>query len=125
MVRPVELNLPATPIAPALARAGLEPVCAAIPEDAGASVRIIVSELIAAAVQRGGVSALEEITVRAFPNDVGVHVEVTDAGRGLERSSSADGPDAVWGQFVMKRLASDWGIARSGASTTVWFDVAA
>jgi anti-sigma regulatory factor (Ser/Thr protein kinase) len=121
MVTPIELNLPATPIAPALARAGLGPVCDAIPRDASASLRLIVSEIIATAVRHARLSGLDEITVRAVPNDVGVHVEVTDAGPAFDPSIASQ----AIGEFVLKRLASDWGIARRGESTTVWFDVAA
>jgi anti-sigma regulatory factor (Ser/Thr protein kinase) len=123
MVTPIELNLPATPIAPALARAGLGPVCDAIPRDASASLRLIVSEIIATAVRHARLSGLDEITVRAVPNEVGVHVEVTDAGPAFDPSTASQ--EQAMGEFVMKRLASGWGIARRGRSTTVWFDVAA
>jgi anti-sigma regulatory factor (Ser/Thr protein kinase) len=125
MVPPIELDLPATPLASALARAGLRPICDAIPSEASVDLCIIVSELIAAAVRHARISGLDEITVRAAPNDVGVHVEITDAGPGFDFSIGARSEGMAWGPFVMRRLASDWGVARRGEHTTVWFDVAA
>lgn len=87
------------------------------------TVKLLVSELAANAVQHGGTS----FTVRFDRTDGRVRVEVTDQGGGRPRLAAQD-PWAVSGRGLrlVDALATAWGIDQEPPpATTVWFTVAA
>lgn len=122
----LEQTLPATSDAPALARAAVEPLAAALEHPVGCDLRLLVSELVTNAVRHGSAPPGGEVGLTAVKRDGHVHVEVSEPGPGLakpDRAPSPGGARGGWGLFLVDRLAVDWG-TRTGTPSCVWFDLA-
>lgn len=126
---PEVLRLPTEPIAPALARAAVTGVVRGLSDDALADLNLLVTEVVSSAVGHSSAAGASEVVVTIDAGDDRVTVAVSDAGPGFGSGSdpyselAADNRDGGWSVFLVKRLASDWGIARDGDETTVWFAV--
>lgn len=121
--RPLRIDLPRGPRAPAAARAELEQVKDAFPEERFEEARLLVSELVTNAVRHGEGSSVR-VEVRAYADSA--YVEVIDAGDGFGARSAAAARDwedleleGGWGLPLVERLADDWGSFEG--STHVWF----
>jgi anti-sigma regulatory factor (Ser/Thr protein kinase) len=119
-----ELRLPAAPIAPALARAGIRSITTDLPDRAQADVALLASEVVTNAVRHGS-SAGDDIVVRL---DVGrvVHVEVVDSNPVFPSSRLSDPISPIhggWGLFLLDSVADAWGVDDDGRGKKVWFEL--
>jgi anti-sigma regulatory factor (Ser/Thr protein kinase) len=78
-------------------------------------VALIVSELVADAVQHG----VGAISLRADVEGDAVRIEVGDEGRVALAPSPEPGAHGGWGLRIVERLADDWGVL--DGRTRVWF----
>ena len=94
---------------------------AAVRED----VLLLVTELVANALQHGGVGPEGQVDVemRLWPERV--RVEVVDPGTDFAavrpRPSHAD--PGGWGLVLVDRIAARWGVGRGPSFTRVWFEL--
>jgi anti-sigma regulatory factor (Ser/Thr protein kinase) len=94
---------------------------AAVRED----VLLLVTELVANALQHGGVGPEDQVGVemRLWPERV--RVEVVDPGTDFAavrpRPSHAD--PGGWGLVLVDRIAARWGVGRGPSFTRVWFEI--
>lgn len=78
-------------------------------------VALIVSELVANAVQHG----VGAISLRADVEGDAVWIEVADEGNVALAPSPEPGAHGGWGLRIVEQLADDWGVL--DGSTRVWF----
>lgn len=122
------LRLPSEPIAPALARASVTGVARSLSDVALADLNLLLTEVVSNAVRHGRITGADEIVVAVDVADDRVTVSVSDTAPGVGVATSAselaaDNRDGGWGVFLLKRLASEWGIDRHDDKTTVWFSI--
>ena len=120
-----ELHLPAEAIAPALARAGIRPVTAGLPDRVAADVALLTTEVVSNAVKHASTRPSDEITLRISNADA-VRVEVVDCGDLFEPPAEHTAWEARtygWGLFLVNSLARTWGIEREGTGKKVWFEL--
>jgi anti-sigma regulatory factor (Ser/Thr protein kinase) len=121
-----ELSLPAEPIAPALARAGVASLTASLPDEFAADVALLTTEIVSNAVRHAPTGSLVEIGLRADVGGGRIRVEVTDPGAGFSphaRARPGDLAASGWGLLLLDRLASRWGAAPDADGNTVWFEL--
>ena len=95
---------------------------AELPESTLDDARLLVSELVANAVEHA--SADGEVEVRADLSDGRLRVEVSDSGPGftyVPRREGAGGSERGWGLHFTDLVASRWGIDER--PTVVWFEL--
>jgi anti-sigma regulatory factor (Ser/Thr protein kinase) len=100
-------SFPKTPSAAAQARELLARLDGALPDGMFEDARLLLSELVANAVEHGG--AAGDVEVRIALGDANLRVEVYDAGSGFE-----------W--TPRNAVASRWAVER-GERTCVWFEL--
>ena len=119
---PVECVLPASPLAPKLARLFLgRTACSDHCTDRGDPI-LLVSELVTNALLHG----VPPIGLTVQCAGTRLIVGVTDAGqRPIILPAEPTGADAPSGRglFLLQALAGDWGIRTHARGTTVWFSV--
>ena len=126
---PEVLRLPTEPIAPALARASITGVARDLPDVVLADLNLLLTEVVSNAVRHARTAGAHEIVVSVDVGDDRVTVAVSDPGPGFDAGPgaypdlAADSRDGGWGVFLLKRLASDWGVGRDTGKTTVWFAI--
>jgi sigma-B regulation protein RsbU (phosphoserine phosphatase) len=123
----MELRLPAEPIAPALARAGIRGAAPDLPDRTAADLALLLTELVSNAVRHASQTPGDEIRVRLYADDP-VRVEVVDTGPGFEPlalASSVGVQSSGWGLILLDRIASTWGVEHGLDETTVWFELGA
>jgi anti-sigma regulatory factor (Ser/Thr protein kinase) len=123
---PLELALPRTVQAPAVARAAISGLCDDLQLDATlrSTIVLLVSEVVSNAVLHSSGPADADVTVRATVTPEAVRVAVIDAGDGFtpaERDPTRI--DGGYGLFLLEKSASRWGV-ESTRPTTVWFELA-
>jgi anti-sigma regulatory factor (Ser/Thr protein kinase) len=86
------------------------------------TLHLLVTELVANSVRHAKADAL---TLRVIVGPKAVRTEVTDPGPGFDPAKTGVPRDdhSGWGLFLVERLAERWGVARSGRSTRVWFEL--
>jgi anti-sigma regulatory factor (Ser/Thr protein kinase) len=122
-----ELRLPAEPIAPALARAGIRGAAPDLPDRTAADLALLLTEVVSNAVRHASPSPGDEIRIRLHTGEP-VRVEVVDGGPGFEplAPAASDGAQASgWGLFLLDRIASAWGVEHGSDGTMVWFELRA
>jgi anti-sigma regulatory factor (Ser/Thr protein kinase) len=88
-------------------------------------VRLLLTELITNSLRHGGMTADDEIGVRAELSDGTVRIEVHDPGRdGPPEVRTPDPPGGGYGLFLVDRLTNQWGVDRRDG-TTVWAELSA
>jgi anti-sigma regulatory factor (Ser/Thr protein kinase) len=97
----------------------------ALPTAVREDVLLLVTELVANAVQHAGVGAEASVhvAVRHWPQRV--RVEVVDPGTDLaipRTRVSGDVPGG-WGLVLVDRIAARWGVGRGPSRTCVWFEI--
>jgi anti-sigma regulatory factor (Ser/Thr protein kinase) len=96
-----------------------------LPAGVREDVLLLVTELVANALQHGGAGPEEEVEVemRLWPQRV--RVEVVDPGTDVTgvraRPSHAD--PGGWGLVLVDRIAARWGVGRGASFTRVWFEI--
>jgi len=115
-------KLPKSPAAAATARELVERVREELSDSALEDARLLVSELVANAVEHA--QADGEIEVNVALEDSSLRVEVIDSGPGFEYVPRAEdsGNERGWGLHFIDRLAKRWAIER-GERTRVWFEI--
>lgn len=114
-------SLPKAPAASAAARALIDRLGGEVPEAMREDARLLISELVANAVEHASDGGAVEVRVEL--GDERLRVEVGDSGPGFKwipRREDA-GSDRGWGLHFTDRLASRWGIDES--PTVVWFEL--
>jgi anti-sigma regulatory factor (Ser/Thr protein kinase) len=113
-------SLPKSPTSAALARDLLDRVRPELPAPLLDDARLLVSELVANAVEH--VIEDGDIGVRVELADSRLRVEVRDPGPGFAytpRAANAGGSDRGWGLVFAERVASRWG----NGPGLVWFEL--
>jgi anti-sigma regulatory factor (Ser/Thr protein kinase) len=115
-------TLPKSPASAGAARELLERVRDRLPGRALEDARLLISELVANAVEH--VREDGEIEVRVALEDGVLRVEVLDPGPGFEYDPRADGDakERGWGLRFAQRVASRWGKDREERAR-VWFEL--
>jgi hypothetical protein len=88
-------------------------------------VLLLLTELVTTAVRRGGGGSEDSVRVEWRQWPLRVRVEVADQGTEFTQippRETADKSDG-WGLFLVDRIADSWGVGRSAAGTSVWFEI--
>ncbi len=118
--RQLTIDLPATAVAPRLARRAVERL--GVDRGQIPTVSLLASEVVTNAV-RHAANARPTIRLEATIRDQRLRVCVTDSGDGFApaRAPRPRGERGGYGLFLVEQLASRWGVADS----TVWFELPA
>lgn len=114
-------TLPKSPASPAAARDLLDRVHDRLSENVLENARLLISELVANAVEH--VVEDGEIEVRVELGDELLRIEVIDPGPGftyVPRAQTAGESDRGWGLVFIERVAERWANERG----RVWFELA-
>lgn len=116
----VSLHLPSRPDSPMTARHGLVDLERALAPEVMAKLRLLVTELVANSVRHARGSPID-VTVTVHERQV--RAEVSDSGEGFQPPTADPNPlkASGWGLFLVRRIASRWGI--DADSGTVWFEL--
>ena len=118
----VTLRLPASPAAPRAARRAVVDGLY-LDGELATSAALLVSEAVTNSVLHAGLDPSELVHVDAWWSGDCVHVEVCDAGGGLDSRSPAGSREGGYGLNLIRRLAERWGMSSNG-HTRVWFELA-
>jgi anti-sigma regulatory factor (Ser/Thr protein kinase) len=113
-------TLPKSPTSPAAARDLIDRLSEQVAESVLEDARLLVSELVANAVEH--VREPGDIEVRVEFADGSLRVEVLDPGPGftyVPRAEQAGAKDRGWGLVFTDRVATRWAIDRG----RVWFEL--
>lgn len=119
------LEVPASPVAPRMARAALDDLARQLNERAAEDARLLISELVTNSIRHGGLRDGAPVSVHISLRDHTLRVEVTDRGQGFVgalRGKRDSAPGAGWGLAILERVAERWGISREDG-TSVWFEL--
>jgi anti-sigma regulatory factor (Ser/Thr protein kinase) len=81
----IDLELPAAPEAPSMARRALSPLRGAVSQTTMADLQLLVSELVTNSIRHAGLSPPASVALNVRLAEQRVRVEVTDAGPGFDR----------------------------------------
>lgn len=120
----LEVRLPASPEAAARARESIQELRGSLEPRVFEDLRLLVSELVTNSLRHAGVSGYDEIRLRVELAEDAVRVEVWDRGPGFTPRQPVPTlySEAGWGLFLVRQLASRWGI-RGADTTCVWFEL--
>jgi anti-sigma regulatory factor (Ser/Thr protein kinase) len=106
------------------ARRALDRLTGAIDEERLANARLLVSELVANAIEH--VNEEGEIELRVALTDEALRIEVLDPGPGFEPVPRRpdDPKDSGWGLHFLAQLADRWAVEAEDRSR-VWFELRA
>jgi anti-sigma regulatory factor (Ser/Thr protein kinase) len=106
------------------ARSALDRLAGAVDEERLANARLLVSELVANAIEH--VSEEGMIELRVAVSDEALRIEVVDPGPGFEPTPRREGDpeDSGWGLHFLSQLADRWAVDRDGGAR-VWFELRA
>jgi anti-sigma regulatory factor (Ser/Thr protein kinase) len=117
--------LPPGKEAPALARRALERnLPTDISDRAGATLRLLVSELVTNSVRHAATgTASDAVSLDVTIRSKSVRVAVRDRGQGFDRTTPKPrGASGGFGLFLVEKMASRWGVDRKNG-TCVWFEL--
>jgi anti-sigma regulatory factor (Ser/Thr protein kinase) len=108
-----------------MARRSVTSIEAGLPLQERHRVALVLSELIANAVQHGGAGATEEIEVRVASTSHRLRVEVVDPGwGGVEPPPRIQHPDGGYGLLLVEHLCDEWGReATDSGGSLAWFEL--
>jgi anti-sigma regulatory factor (Ser/Thr protein kinase) len=115
-----ELLLALDPV-PEAVRAARHALSGRLDEDLGHTVALLTSEVVGNAVRHAGDHGDGQIVFFARLSDDHVHVEVADHGPGFDPEVRHRTPG--FGLRLVDKLATGWGVERTGRGCRVWFDV--
>jgi anti-sigma regulatory factor (Ser/Thr protein kinase) len=106
------------------ARRALDRLTGTIDEERLANARLLVSELVANAIEH--VNEEGEIELRVAVSDEALRIEVLDPGPGFEPSARRpdDPKDSGWGLHFLAELADRWAVDTEDRAR-VWFELRA
>jgi anti-sigma regulatory factor (Ser/Thr protein kinase) len=116
--------LPKATSSSAEARRALDRLAGSIDEERLANARLLVSELIANAIEH--VDEEGEIELRIAVSDEALRIEVLDPGPGFSPvpRRAGDPKDSGWGLHFLAQLADRWAVDMDGRAR-VWFELRA
>src|SRR5829696_2650433 len=111
--------------AAAIARRSVTSIEAGLPLGVRHRVALMLSELVANAVQHGGAGPGEVVEVRVVSRSRRVRVEVIDPGwRGAEPPQRIQHPDGGYGLLLVEHLSDGWDReATTDGGSLAWFDL--
>ncbi len=83
-------------------------------------LKLLVTELVANSVRHAGLEPEQRIELLVFPTSDSVYAEVADRGPGFDLPSSLG---RRGGLTLVSSIARDWGVARDGEISYVWFEL--
>jgi anti-sigma regulatory factor (Ser/Thr protein kinase) len=116
----LNIEIPRTPEAPALARSALRDLEGKVDASVLPDLHLLVSELITNSVKYGGDGPVRlEVTADAER----IRAEIIDQGAGFTPVARNDDLHKVggWGLHLVERLTTEWGTYEG--STHVWFEI--
>jgi anti-sigma regulatory factor (Ser/Thr protein kinase) len=120
--RELRLELSPAPSAPWRGRRALERLSDVVGPGRLADLELIASELIANSVVHAGLGEGALVRMRVDVSDTRVRIEVEDPGSGFAPRPVPASGDRGRGLTLVDRVASRWGIARTG-TTLVWAEI--
>jgi signal transduction histidine kinase len=122
--RELRRHLAREPKAAAVARRELESLLDELSRAEVDTAALLTTELISNSVRHAGPSAGALLELDVLVTLTLVRVTVSDGGDGFTPDVPASGrpTDGHWGLQIVDRLADRWGV-RTGAGTTVWFEI--
>lgn len=111
--------------ASAMARRSVISIEAGLPLQVRHRVALVLSELIANAVQHGGAGPGQEIEVRIESSALRLRVEVIDPGwGGISPPQRIQHPDGGYGLLLVEHLCDEWGReATADGGSLAWFEL--
>lgn len=111
--------------AAAIARRSVISIEAGLPLGVRHRVALMLSELVANAVQHGGAGPTETVEVRVASTPRRVRVEVIDPGwQGAEPPPRIQHPDGGYGLLLVEHLSDGWGReATASGGSLAWFEL--
>jgi anti-sigma regulatory factor (Ser/Thr protein kinase) len=96
-----------------------------LPPAVRADVLLLLTELVTNAVRHSGLRPDQSVHVELHQWSRRVRVQVLDPGTDFTRvrPGAREDQSGGWGLFLVDRIASSWGVGRSGARTCVWFEI--
>lgn len=121
----IDLALPPDPSVLSDARLAIGELAADVPPAMLDDLRLIVSELITNSLRHSGAEATEPIEVTVETTRSMVRGDVTDRGDGfeIEEPTQSMHQESGWGLFLVRQLATRWGVRTKAGRTTVWFEL--
>jgi len=121
----VSFSMPGGAGAAANARRSVISIEAGLPLGVRHRVALMLSELVANAVQHGGAGAAEVLEVRVASSARRVRVEVIDPGwHGGEPPERIQHPDGGYGLLLVEHLSDGWGReATAEGGSLAWFEL--
>jgi anti-sigma regulatory factor (Ser/Thr protein kinase) len=121
----VSFSMPGGTGAAAIARRSVISIEVGLPLGVRHRVALMLSELVANAVQHGGADATEVVEVRVASTPARVRVEVVDPGwQGAEPPRRIQHPDGGYGLLLVEHLSDGWGReATAGGGSLAWFEL--
>jgi serine/threonine-protein kinase RsbW len=122
----IDVLLPRSAEAPALARAATKELCGRLPLSDGRCqiLLVLVSEVVTNAIKYSNGERDAKIALRAAEIEGGaVRIDVHDGGTGFQpRPRDPSKPDGGWGLYLVDQESRSWGVDAS-AGTRVWFEL--
>ena len=111
--------------AAAIARRSVISIEAGLPLGVRHRVALMLSELVANAVQHGGAGPTETVEVRVASTPQRVRVEVIDPGwQGIDPPVRIQHPDGGYGLLLVEHLSNGWGReATPAGGSLAWFEL--
>jgi len=108
-----------------VARRSVLSIQAGLPLDVRHRVALLLSELVANAVQHGGAGSDGKVHVAVISTPARVRVEVVDPGWGpVEPTERIQHPDGGYGLLLVEHLSDGWGReATADGGSLAWFEL--
>ncbi|MBA3262213.1 MAG: ATP-binding protein [Thermoleophilaceae bacterium] len=121
----VSFSMPGGTRAASIARRSVTSIEAGLPLGVRHRVALMLSELVANAVQHGGAGAHDIVEVRVRSTRRRLRVEVIDPGwRGIEAPQRIQHPDGGYGMLLIEHLSSGCGReATADGGSLAWFEL--
>ena len=121
----VSFSMPGGAGAAAIARRSVISIEVGLPLGVRHRVALMLSELVANAVQHGGAGPTEVVDVRVASTPARVRVEVVDPGwQGVEPPRRIQHPDGGYGLLLVEHLSDGWGReATATGGSLAWFEL--
>jgi anti-sigma regulatory factor (Ser/Thr protein kinase) len=124
MSEAVAIDLPLEPDSARRAREQLEPFRKGLDETTFFDLRLLVSELIAEALNARSKIDHGRVELRAKLRNGGVRVEVAEDGEAFRLPPRRPKPgEAGFGIYLMTRLSRRWGVRYGPGGSAVWLEV--
>jgi anti-sigma regulatory factor (Ser/Thr protein kinase) len=120
----LSMSVPASPQAGTALRRAMRSFEVFLGPGKADEVELLVTELATNGVKHGSMGGANRITLDAILDDDGLHVSVSDRGKGFTPAPRE--PDRAepggWGLMLVEGIADRWGVERG--PTKVWFELA-